>query len=246
MWSPKANNDHYLQTAYLNADNNIVFEWGDTAPFHYDFFIVRWDKNGNNVGQHDVQSDDANASPHDGGWTVPTSGTGRYRIVVEGCVGHFLSSSTCGQGWSNPIFLDLPLADSCAAAQGDWTFLDLTGECAPLAAPDQRGLYVAVHSNQCNGSECSNAAGGSGSYGFFEAAALTSSGFSGFRQTILQNNGQRVWSWQGDNEYVASDGRHIFFNPHSGPGHLGVSRITGPVTPPLVQTLMTTPWRGVI
>lgn len=229
MWSPKANNDRFLQTAYLNSDNDIVFEWGDTAPFHYDFFIVRWDKNGSNAGQHDVQSDDANASPHDGGWTVPTSGPGRYRIVVEGCDGHFLGSSTCRQGWSNPIFLDLPLANSCVFANGDWTFLDLTGECAPLAAPDQRGFYVAVHSNQCNSSECSDAAGGSGSYGFFEAAAPTSIGFNGFQQTILQNNAGRVWSWAGDNEYVASDGRHIFFNPHSGPGRLGVTRITGPV-----------------
>jgi len=232
MWSPKTadRSDKYVQTAYVNFDRDIVFEWGDTDPFHYDFFNVRWDKDGTNLGQHAVQSDDANASPRNGGWKVPSSGSGRYRIVVEGCDGHFLGSSTCRQGWSNPIFIELPLPNSCLSAQGDWTFVDLSGPCAPPSAPDQRGFYVAVHSNQCPSKQCSDAAGGGGSYGFFEAAEPTESGFEGFRQSILQSNPAQGWPWAGENHYVASDGRQITFNPHPGSGRLGVTAISGQAT----------------
>lgn len=229
MWSPKSNTsaDHFLQTAYVNFSGDIVIEWGDTDPFHYDFFIVRWDKDGQNVGQHDVQSDDANASPRNGGWTIPTSGSGRYRIVVEGCDGSFLGSSKCRQGWSNPIFLNLPLDNACAKVEGDWTFVNASEDCGGHYDSDGRGYYAAIHSLPCPSSQCKDAAGGSNTYGFFEAARPTRAGFDGFRKSILDGNPGRVWSWAAENEYQTSDGRHVFFNPHAGLGNMGVLRIEG-------------------
>jgi hypothetical protein len=85
---------------YSKTDSGLVIEWRITDQFSYDFFNVRWDRDGANVGQHGVNNDDTNASPTSGGWTVPTDKiNGHYRLVVEGCDGHFLRSSTCRQGF---------------------------------------------------------------------------------------------------------------------------------------------------
>jgi hypothetical protein len=82
-------------------DGKIVVSWSDTSPFNYDFFIVRWDRDGVNVGQQDV-----NDGPRTSGtFAFDASQHGLYRIVIEGCDGHFLSSSTCRQGWTTPIMV---------------------------------------------------------------------------------------------------------------------------------------------
>jgi hypothetical protein len=98
------------------AGPELVFEWGDTAPFNYDFFIVRWDLNGRNLGQTRV---DGASSLHGtaghpqltmGRWTSPLKQEGRYRLVVEGAdnAGFAIPtpSSRSRQGWTNPLYVD--------------------------------------------------------------------------------------------------------------------------------------------
>lgn len=80
----------------VNADLHVV--WTNTAPYNYDFFIVRWDLNGKNVGQQDVRN-----GPREGGhFLIPLFAEGTYSIVIEGCDnGTF--SATCRQGWTTPL-----------------------------------------------------------------------------------------------------------------------------------------------
>ena len=44
-----------VQALYLKGPYEMVFEWGDTSPFNYDFFNVRWDMDGTNMGQSEVK-----------------------------------------------------------------------------------------------------------------------------------------------------------------------------------------------
>ena len=76
----------------------MVFEWGDTSPFNYDFFIVRWDLNGKNVGQQDVKG----GARTSGRWVTHPSLSGRYRLRVEGRDNNGKSR----QGWSNSLYLN--------------------------------------------------------------------------------------------------------------------------------------------
>lgn len=111
-WSPNTG-PRSVQTAYLSS-SGITVLWGETDPFHYDKFIVRWDKDGQNIGQQDVGSGSG------GKLVIPFSGLGRYRIVVEGCDSHFLADSTCRQGWSNPVYV---------------SFTGAAGKATPLSQP---------------------------------------------------------------------------------------------------------------
>jgi hypothetical protein len=44
-----------LVAAYQDG-GQLVADWGDTGPFHYDRFNVRWDRDGSNVGQVSQES----------------------------------------------------------------------------------------------------------------------------------------------------------------------------------------------
>jgi LGFP repeat len=72
-----------------------VADWGNTAPFSYDKFIVRWDRDGANVGQMDV------AGGRGGHWSAPVSAVGNYSVVAEGC-DTGVGGSTCKQGFTVP------------------------------------------------------------------------------------------------------------------------------------------------
>jgi hypothetical protein len=102
-WTPSTG-PKSVQAAYVK--NGVLhFEWGDTAPFHYDFFLVRWDLNGKNVGQERVTG-----SRTGGRWSKRLGAGGRYRVVVEGGTrGGFLGHSHFRQGWSNPLYFDYTL-----------------------------------------------------------------------------------------------------------------------------------------
>ena len=89
-----------VQVAYAK-DFELVFEWGDTSPFNYDFFIVRWDLDGKNVGQQDIKG----GSRTSGRWVTHPGTSGRYRLVVEGADGH-PGGSKSHQGWSNSLYID--------------------------------------------------------------------------------------------------------------------------------------------
>lgn len=92
-----------IQVGYKSG-NHIAFSWGDTSPFNYDKFIVRWDVNGRNQGQQDV-----GGSRTSGSFSIPYDpNRGQYSISVEGCDnGNFGSfgHSRCRQGWSNPVLI---------------------------------------------------------------------------------------------------------------------------------------------
>src|SRR5262249_21258691 len=88
------------QSGYLKA-GELVFEWGDTAPFNYDYFIVRWDLNGKNIGQQDVKG---GPRTH-GRFVLHPKEAGRYRLVVEGRDNGLLGGKS-RQGWSIPLYID--------------------------------------------------------------------------------------------------------------------------------------------
>ena len=92
-----------IQVGYKSG-NRIAFSWGDTSPFNYDKFIVRWDINGRNEGQQDIFG-----SRTSGTFSIPyDQNRGKYSISMEGCDnGNFGSfgHSICRQGWSNPVFI---------------------------------------------------------------------------------------------------------------------------------------------
>ncbi len=90
--------DHNAQAAWTQG-SRAVLDWGPTDPFHYDKFIVRWDKDGRNVGQSDEPGGNR------GRWSVALDDAGTYSLVVEGCDKSELSSSKCRQGWSKPVTL---------------------------------------------------------------------------------------------------------------------------------------------
>ncbi len=187
---------------YKHASNDIAVEWSISDQFTYDFFNVRWDKDGHNQGQWGVQHDDPNASRTGGNWTVPTNGFGKYRIVIEGCDGHLIGSSTCRQGFSAPIYLDLPSANSCTLTNGNWSFVDLTEDCG---APHGRGLFAAVYQAPCKGSNCR--------FGFFEAAPKADWDLDSFKTAVLTNNGGHTYLSNGVNIYTKVDGTTISFTP---------------------------------
>lgn len=91
----------YIVTATL--------DWGTTSPFNYDFFIVRWDRNGANIGQQDIRGgprDHGRFStqlPNSGGPNLPPSGD--FSFEVEGCDGSTFGGATCRQGWAIPVNL---------------------------------------------------------------------------------------------------------------------------------------------
>ena len=98
-WSP-ATGPKSVQAAYAKG-LDLVFEWGDTSPFNYDFFIVRWDLDGKNVGQQDIDGRLTHQRPMG---HAPRY-VGRYRLVVEGADGH-PGGSKSQQGWSNSLYVD--------------------------------------------------------------------------------------------------------------------------------------------
>lgn len=199
----------------------FVLDWQITATFSYDFFNVRWDKDGTNIGQHSVKSSDANGSPTRGSWALPRGALGHYRIIVEGCDSRFLRSSVCRQGWSSPINLDLPSANSCARASGPWIFLSFVG--AGCYSPNSRGFFVAIYVDACPADTCNT------SFGFFEAVEALESGvhfgsdvLAEFQQLTLQRNGSRQYSPNGANTYLTADGDTISFTPNHDRDHWGI------------------------
>jgi hypothetical protein len=99
-WSPSTG-PKSVQALY-SKNGELNFEWGDTSPFNYDYFIVRWDLNGKNVGQQDIK----HGSRTSGRWVTRPTAAGKYRLVVEGRDTGVLGGKS-RQGWSNPLYLDI-------------------------------------------------------------------------------------------------------------------------------------------
>jgi len=85
----------------------IEIEWGDTSPFVYDHFLVRWDEENSEPHLAEQHKDDAQqieVGSGTKGITRITVGTRKsFRIYVEGCV----AGKGCPQSWSDPVWIDV-------------------------------------------------------------------------------------------------------------------------------------------
>jgi hypothetical protein len=130
-----------MTVAVYQQGADLVVEWGDTSPFFYDKFIVRWDKNGSNVGQRDVP----NGFQRRGVWFVPLPTAGTYSIVIEGC-DNSESGSVCHQGWTVPVTITyMPPPPPTVRTNCDFSvsgpildrWIALGGRDGPLGCPIQ-------------------------------------------------------------------------------------------------------------
>ena len=97
-----------VQIVYARNDGILHFVWGPTNPFNYDMWIVRYDRDGTNIGQDDVcRGPDCLKHSTGWWWSRGDLGSGLFRLIVQGCdEGNF--STTCNQGWSLPVFVNVP------------------------------------------------------------------------------------------------------------------------------------------
>lgn len=99
---------HKMLISGHRKNGYIQVEWGSTAPFSYDFFIVRWDSSGDS-GQYDVIDTIGGPKVTRSTWSRRFNTNGKYRIVVEGCDIESLypriGNAECKQGWTIPIFV---------------------------------------------------------------------------------------------------------------------------------------------
>jgi hypothetical protein len=105
-----------MAVAVYQQGADLFVDWGDSAPYGYDKFIVRWSINGSNAGQNDVppvalnstnpaQNPTSYVMPASnrrrGVWRLPLPQAGTYSIVVEGCNNPGLfGTTTCNQSWT--------------------------------------------------------------------------------------------------------------------------------------------------
>jgi hypothetical protein len=114
-WSAPQRGKHALLIAY-QAGNGIELQWTGLEPFNYDFFIVRTDKNGQNILQQDVKGE------RSAGFYVShnLSPGGVYSYVVEGCDEKGVLGegelAGCRQGWLNRVTVQMG-ANPIKAAQ---------------------------------------------------------------------------------------------------------------------------------
>jgi LGFP repeat len=121
VWSPRQG--HSMVVSGYETQGSVVLEWGPTDPHSYSRFLVRWDRDGRNLGQRQV-------------WQNPRTGTftiglprGTYSFIVEGCNKPLFGSSECYQGWTLPVVVDVT-TDAAAPPPRP----------APAPAPAQNGI----------------------------------------------------------------------------------------------------------
>jgi len=98
-----------VQIGYYH-DGLLHLDWLTVDPFHYDRFTVRYDKDGQNVGQDDLDAQLVSG----GSWIYPppvqfrSPDPGLWRLVVEGCDNASFGGSNCNQGFSLPVLVRVP------------------------------------------------------------------------------------------------------------------------------------------
>jgi len=105
VWSPDQGPNMVVAGWVKNGARgvDVTIDWGPTTPFNYDLFIVRWDRNGSNVGQETIRG-----GPRESGrYTLTVQPDGQYSFIVEGCDAVTFGSSRCRQGWTIPVNLNL-------------------------------------------------------------------------------------------------------------------------------------------
>lgn len=142
-----------MTVAVYQQGPDLYVEWGDSAPFSYDRFLVRWDFNGSNAGQEDVPmffvpGQTTYIAPHlprtRGIFAIPLPRAGTYSIAVEGC-DYTYTGSDCKQGWTVPAtitYVPLPppsASDDCGVTLADGPirqrWMALRGLFGPLGCP---------------------------------------------------------------------------------------------------------------
>ncbi|MEU2058637.1 hypothetical protein [Streptomyces bungoensis] len=80
----------------IKRNNQIHVHWKTNSDYGYDFFIVRVDKDWQNIDQKDISGN------HEGWWTFTYNQPGWYSFVVEGCE-HRTFGAKCRHGWTIPV-----------------------------------------------------------------------------------------------------------------------------------------------
>ena len=123
----------FLQSAFVTAEG-IQVEWGNTDPYHYDFFQVRWQRDGQEIKDEEncpasCQYEERGGPRRSGRTVLRLSRLwhpGQYRIIVQGCEeASGFRGTRCRQGWSLPLYVDynqidfsgIPAAQSVQAAK---------------------------------------------------------------------------------------------------------------------------------
>ncbi len=98
-----------VQIGYSGA-GGLGLNWSTTEPFTYNKFVVRYDRDGANVGQDDIgqQSIPNNAGSWAWGNVNGPLVPGLYRLVVEGCDVTWDGGNKCLQGFSLPVYVRVP------------------------------------------------------------------------------------------------------------------------------------------
>jgi hypothetical protein len=112
--------------AYTDNAGALVVDWNVTDQYTYNFFLVRATR----IDQPDYADPSHNTSQQTISAIAGTSGVfvypappfgrlaGTYSIEVEGCDDAFAGSSSCRQGWSNPVVVDTGFVDVAHRADG--------------------------------------------------------------------------------------------------------------------------------
>ncbi len=124
VWSP--HQKMVMAASETATRDGIDLHWWITDQYSYGAFTVDrvWYSDGLQEKSQDFNQGDANISSTAGSATLATGG-GRFQLRIEGCDRHGLAASTCHQGWSSWLTLDVG-------------YLDVGHQVshAPLAAPD--------------------------------------------------------------------------------------------------------------
>jgi hypothetical protein len=141
VWSPQQGAQ--MAVAVYTERGDLVADWGDSSPFNYDKWLVRWIKNGYEAGQQDI----TDQTRLGGQWRIHDPGSGSYVVRVEGCDNGGVSGSHCNQGWTAPVTLEYasnvsgynqPASTPCAIATAsliEQRWAALGGQRGPLGCP---------------------------------------------------------------------------------------------------------------
>jgi hypothetical protein len=94
-----------MTVAAYQAQSDVVVEWGDTDPYHYDKFNVIWRKDG-----FDLEPQNSVAGQRRGLDHVRGVGPGAYTVQVEGCDTGVTDS--CVQGFTFPLTVNVTAPSS--------------------------------------------------------------------------------------------------------------------------------------
>ena len=151
-----------MAVAVYQQGANLIVDWGDSSPYNYDRFIVRWTIDGTNSNQADVPPepyyqnyDSYIIDRHHrtrGIWSVPLPVAGTYSISVEGCDPATFGSS-CKQGWTVPATITYVPPPPPTGSEGECLkipdglikgrWLTLGGVAGPLGCPVSQPTSVA-------------------------------------------------------------------------------------------------------